>query len=174
MNGQSYSFFLNIAFLLCQTFRVVLISKYLFYLLTSFEVCNGTPSATHMECWTPVFQEEMPEEKSDIGELCIHMDGGSNLWKKRFDYHPDPLVIPFENDDNILLLKPGETEVSLHVCLHTLTLFFFPTCIYVTSLRHLHANLNNSNTCITKLLIDVHSSVYYSIQNANYQLSFNI
>ncbi|XP_039971985.1 macrophage-stimulating protein receptor-like isoform X2 [Xiphias gladius] len=78
------------------------------------QVCNGTPSATHMECWTPVFQEEMPEEKSDIGELCIHMDGGSNLWKKRFDYHPDPLVIPFENDDNILLLKPGETEVSLH------------------------------------------------------------
>lgn len=74
-----------------------------------------------MECSAPAFPEEMPEEKSDNGEIFIHMDGKSNLWKRRFDYYPDVKVIPFENEDKLLLLKPGETEVSLHVCLHTLT-----------------------------------------------------
>ncbi|XP_040891054.1 macrophage-stimulating protein receptor-like isoform X2 [Toxotes jaculatrix] len=78
------------------------------------QVCNGTVNDTHMECWTPAFQEEMPEEKSDTGEIFIHMDGKRDLWKRRFDYHPDARVIPFESDDNELLLKPGETEVSLH------------------------------------------------------------
>ncbi|XP_070815962.1 macrophage-stimulating protein receptor-like isoform X1 [Chaetodon trifascialis] len=78
------------------------------------QVCNGTTNGTHMECSAPAFPEEMPEEKSDFGEIFIDMDGKSNLWKGRFDYHPDVKVIPFENDDNLLLLKPGETEVSLH------------------------------------------------------------
>ncbi|XP_022602424.1 macrophage-stimulating protein receptor-like isoform X1 [Seriola dumerili] len=78
------------------------------------QVCNGTANATHMECWTPAFQEEMPQEKSDTGQIFIHMDGGRDLWKRRFDYHPDAKVIPFENDDNELPLKPGDTEVSLH------------------------------------------------------------
>lgn len=74
-----------------------------------------------MECWAPAFPEEMPDEKSDTGEMFIHMDDRSNLWKSRFDYHATVKVIPFENEDNVLLLKPGETEVSLHVCLHTPT-----------------------------------------------------
>ncbi|XP_060925031.1 macrophage-stimulating protein receptor-like isoform X1 [Limanda limanda] len=78
------------------------------------QVCKGTASATHMECWAPALEEEMPEEKSDIGVISIHMDGKNNLWKKRFDYYPDAKVIPFENDDRKLHLKPGETEVSLH------------------------------------------------------------
>lgn len=69
-----------------------------------------------MECWTPAFQEELSEEKSDMGEISIHMDGKHGLWRRRFDYHPNAKVIPFENDENELLLKPGETEVSLHVC----------------------------------------------------------
>lgn len=77
-------------------------------------VCSGTTNATHMECWTPAFPEEMPEEKSDRGEISIHMDGKNNLYKRLFDYHPDAKVIPFENDDNELPLKPGDTEVSLH------------------------------------------------------------
>ncbi|KAG8007734.1 Hepatocyte growth factor receptor [Nibea albiflora] len=78
------------------------------------QACNGTRNATYMECWTPAFPEEMPDEKTDTGEISIHMDGKNNLWKRRFDYHPDIKVIPFENDDRLLLLKPGETEVSLH------------------------------------------------------------
>ncbi|XP_044072501.1 macrophage-stimulating protein receptor-like [Siniperca chuatsi] len=78
------------------------------------QVCKGTTNATHMECWAPAFPEEMPEDKSDTGDIFIHMDGKNNLWKRRFDYHPDVKIIPFENDDNVLLLKPGETEVSLH------------------------------------------------------------
>ncbi|XP_035487698.1 macrophage-stimulating protein receptor isoform X2 [Scophthalmus maximus] len=78
------------------------------------QVCKGTKNATHMECWAPAFQEELLEDKSETGEISIHMDGKDNLWKRRFDYHPDPKVIPFENDDRRLLLKPGDTEVSLH------------------------------------------------------------
>lgn len=74
-----------------------------------------------MECLAPAFPE-MSEDKSETGDILIHMDGKSNLWKRRFDYYSDVKIIPFENDDSVLLLKPGETEVSLHVCLHTLTL----------------------------------------------------
>ncbi|XP_019118524.2 macrophage-stimulating protein receptor isoform X4 [Larimichthys crocea] len=78
------------------------------------QACNGTTNATYMECWTPAFPEEMPDEKTDTGEISIYMDGKNNLWKRAFHYHPDIKVIPFENDDRLLLLKPGETEVSLH------------------------------------------------------------
>ncbi|XP_063767768.1 macrophage-stimulating protein receptor-like isoform X2 [Eleginops maclovinus] len=83
-------------------------------LLPLEQVCNGTANSTYLECWVPAFREEMPEEKSDIGEIFIHMDGKRNLWKKRFDYHHDAKIIPFENDDNELPIKNGETEVSLH------------------------------------------------------------
>ncbi|XP_054473858.1 macrophage-stimulating protein receptor-like isoform X2 [Anoplopoma fimbria] len=77
-------------------------------------VCNGTSNSTYLECWAPAFPEEMPEEKTDTGNISIDMDGISDLWTRRFDYHPDAKIIPFENDDNELPLKPGETEVSLH------------------------------------------------------------
>ncbi|XP_061779596.1 macrophage-stimulating protein receptor-like [Nerophis lumbriciformis] len=77
--------------------------------------CNGTRNATHMECFAPVLLPyDMLEDTSDTGEIFIHMDGKRNLWRRRFDYYPDAKVIPFENDDNMLLLKPGENEVSLH------------------------------------------------------------
>lgn len=71
-----------------------------------------------MECQAPAFPPDMLEEKSDTGRIFIHMDGKKNLWIRRFLYHPDAKVIPFENDDNVLHLKPGETEVSLHVRVH--------------------------------------------------------
>ncbi|XP_008284398.1 macrophage-stimulating protein receptor-like isoform X2 [Stegastes partitus] len=77
-------------------------------------VCDGTANATHMECWAPAFPEEMPEDRSEPGVISIHVDGKNNLFKRRFDYYPDAKVIPFETDDNVLLLKPGEDEVSLH------------------------------------------------------------
>lgn len=76
-----------------------------------------------MECWAPVFP--VLEEKSDTGDVFIHMDGKRNLLTSRFDYYPDANIIPFENEDMELPLKPGETEVSLHVCYgHTLRLQF--------------------------------------------------
>lgn len=80
-------------------------------------VCKGVGNATLMECRAPGFSEDLLdllEEKSDSGGISIQMDGKRNLWKGRFDYHPDATVIPFEHDDHVLLLKPGETEVSLH------------------------------------------------------------
>lgn len=78
------------------------------------QVCSGTRNATHMECWVPAFPEEISDNNFKIGEISIHIDGKRDLWKRRFHYHPNAKVIPFESDDNKLLLKQGETEVSLH------------------------------------------------------------
>uniref|UniRef100_A0A669E4U6 receptor protein-tyrosine kinase n=1 Tax=Oreochromis niloticus TaxID=8128 RepID=A0A669E4U6_ORENI len=78
------------------------------------QVCNGTRNATHMECWAPAFPERIPDTIFKTGALSIHIDGKNDVWKRNFSYYPNAQVIPFENDDSILLLKPGETEVSLH------------------------------------------------------------
>lgn len=108
----------------------VVISNPIFFF---FKICNGSATATRMECWAPTFPEEMPEEKSDTGEIFIHMDGKRNLWKSRFDYHTNFKIIPFENEDNVLLLKPGETEVSLHVCYSLLPLY----CTHILMTTHM-------------------------------------
>lgn len=127
----SFFFFLNsiriFLFSSLQTVTVVMISNTI-----SLKVCNGSATATHMECWAPAFPEEMPEEKSDTGEIFIHMDGKMNLWSSRFDYHTNFKVIPFENEDNVLLLKPGETEVSLHVCHSLLPIY----CTHISVTMH--------------------------------------
>ncbi|KAK7916548.1 hypothetical protein WMY93_012309 [Mugilogobius chulae] len=78
------------------------------------EVCSGSVNSSHMECSAPVFPGDLVQDKAYSGRLSVHMDGKSNLWSGKFDYHPDAKVIPFENDDHVLLLKPGDTEVSLH------------------------------------------------------------
>lgn len=78
------------------------------------EDCASKANATHTECRAPVIPLDMLEEKLDTGEIFIHMDGKRNVWSGRFDYHPDAKVIPFESDDGVLLLKPGDNEVSLH------------------------------------------------------------
>ncbi|XP_033821881.1 macrophage-stimulating protein receptor-like isoform X2 [Periophthalmus magnuspinnatus] len=78
------------------------------------QVCSGPVNASHMECMAPAFPEDLVQEKSYSGLLSVHMDGKSQLWSGRFDYHPDAKVIPFESDDHVLQLKPGDTEVSLH------------------------------------------------------------
>lgn len=76
------------------------------------KMCSGPVNASHMECSAPVFPEDLVRYKSDSGTLSVHMDGKS-VWSGRFDYHPNAKVIPFETD-RVLLLKPGDTEVSLH------------------------------------------------------------
>lgn len=77
------------------------------------EVCNGSRNATHMECWAPAIPADVPEE--DTGAISLQLDGQTYLLNERFVYHPDAKVIPFDNDDNILHLKPEDTKVSLHV-----------------------------------------------------------
>uniref|UniRef100_H3C1Z8 receptor protein-tyrosine kinase n=1 Tax=Tetraodon nigroviridis TaxID=99883 RepID=H3C1Z8_TETNG len=76
-------------------------------------VCNGSTNATHMECWAPAFPEEMPDEK-ESGQISIHMEDQREVWNSSFEYHSNYEVLPFENEDKILLLRPGENEVSLH------------------------------------------------------------
>ncbi|XP_024126636.1 macrophage-stimulating protein receptor isoform X1 [Oryzias melastigma] len=77
-------------------------------------VCSGRRNATYMECRTPRFPEEKVVEKFDTGKIAFHLDGKSQPWRETFYYYPDADVIPFENEEKVLLLKPGETEVSLH------------------------------------------------------------
>lgn len=79
-------------------------------------MCNGSANATHMECRAPALSNGTTEGKPDAGEIFIHVDEKSNLWHGRFDYQPTVKVISFESEDNLLWLKPGENEVSLHVC----------------------------------------------------------
>ncbi|KAM9859691.1 macrophage-stimulating protein receptor-like isoform 2-T2 [Aulostomus maculatus] len=80
----------------------------------SEQVCSSPGNATHMECQAPVVPYDISEEKLGTGEVSIHMDGKRELFRGQFVYHPDATVIPFESDDNVLRLKPGETEVALH------------------------------------------------------------
>lgn len=76
------------------------------------EVCNGSRNATHMECWAPAIPVDVPE---DTGAISLQSDGRTCFSNERFVYHPDAQVIPFENDDSVLHLKPEDPEVSLHV-----------------------------------------------------------
>lgn len=72
-----------------------------------------------MECWAPAHPEEMSDKK-ETGQISINMEDQRRVWNSQFEYHSNVKVIPFENEDRILLLKPGENEVSLHVCYHAL------------------------------------------------------
>ncbi|KAM6980712.1 macrophage-stimulating protein receptor [Aplochiton taeniatus] len=78
---------------------------------------SGLVNGTRMECQAPVF----PRDEPDSGTLSIDMDGALGLGEMRFLYHPDAEVIPFEFDDKILRLSPGQNEVSLHVLENELT-----------------------------------------------------
>nr|XP_015814408.2 macrophage-stimulating protein receptor [Nothobranchius furzeri]XP_015814410.2 macrophage-stimulating protein receptor [Nothobranchius furzeri]XP_054586511.1 macrophage-stimulating protein receptor [Nothobranchius furzeri] len=84
------------------------------YQATLQKVCNGTRHATHVECWTPALPVEMPEENFVTGMISVEMDGKRYKWRERFDFYPDAEVIHFEHEDKTLLLKPGDSEVSLH------------------------------------------------------------
>lgn len=86
------------------------------------QVCNGSMNATHMECWAPVFPEEMPDEK-ETGQIFIHMEDQRKVWNSSFEYHGNIKIFSFDDEDKILLLRPGENEVSLHVCEDTLHQF---------------------------------------------------
>lgn len=79
------------------------------------KVCNGSRNATHLECWAPALSATVSEDRFDDGTLAIHIDGKDYLYKTKFVYHADAKVIPFEKENNILVLKPGDDEVSLHV-----------------------------------------------------------
>ncbi|KAL0978630.1 hypothetical protein UPYG_G00173080, partial [Umbra pygmaea] len=72
--------------------------------------CKGKSLRTRMECVTPPFPREEPEE----GELSFDMDGAVGLWKGDFSYHPYGEPIPFETEGHVLRLYPGQDEVSLH------------------------------------------------------------
>ncbi|XP_062328311.1 macrophage-stimulating protein receptor [Osmerus eperlanus] len=72
--------------------------------------CKGKSKPTEMECTSPAFPRDEPEE----GELSFDMDGAVQLWNREFSYHPYGKPIPFETEGHVLSLYPGQDEVSLH------------------------------------------------------------
>ncbi|KAJ3601888.1 hypothetical protein NHX12_029650 [Muraenolepis orangiensis] len=76
-------------------------------------LCTGEVNATHMVCLAPDLPGDS-QEKAEVGQISFDMDGARRLWDKRFDYHPDAAPIPFENEEHVLYLSPGQDEVSLH------------------------------------------------------------
>lgn len=79
------------------------------------QACNGSTNGTHTECWAPAFPREMLDEK-EMGQIFIYVEDQRQVWNSPFEYHCNVEVIDFENEEKILLLRPGENEVSLHVC----------------------------------------------------------
>ncbi|XP_058856153.1 macrophage-stimulating protein receptor-like [Acipenser ruthenus] len=75
------------------------------------KVCGPALSSEKMVCSTPPLTiMEDPEP----GDLTFTMDGTQGLQKFPFFYCPDAEVIPFEQEDNVLRLQPGQDEVDLH------------------------------------------------------------
>ncbi|XP_026856488.2 macrophage-stimulating protein receptor [Electrophorus electricus] len=70
-------------------------------------LCGGSVSPTQMECMSPVCED------SD-GILSVDMDGAKDLISQPFSCHPNGAPIPFEYDDHVLQLSPGQDKVSLH------------------------------------------------------------
>ena len=78
----------------------------------------GTVTPTQMECMSPVCEDSE-------GVLSVDMDGAKDLYSQPFSCHPNGRPIPFEHEDQVFPLGPGQNKVSLHVCLHCI-LHTFP------------------------------------------------
>lgn len=68
-------------------------------------------------------------DEKEMGQIFIYVEDQRQVWKSQFEYHCNVQVIHFENEEKILLLRPGENEVSLHVCKHTLHRFALTLCV---------------------------------------------
>ncbi|XP_028853368.1 macrophage-stimulating protein receptor isoform X2 [Denticeps clupeoides] len=69
--------------------------------------CFHSANGTYMKCLSPVCEES-------TGVLSVNMDGALGVFKLSFSCYPNAKPIPFENDDRVLWLHPGQDEVSLH------------------------------------------------------------
>lgn len=70
-------------------------------------VCFGQGNPTQMECMSPVCEES-------TGILSVDLDGAKDLQSQTFTCHANGEPIPFETEDRVLELSPGQDEVSLH------------------------------------------------------------
>lgn len=61
-----------------------------------------------MECKIPVCEESS-------GILSVDLDGAKELLSQTFTCHANGEPIPFQTDDHVLELRPGQDKVSLHV-----------------------------------------------------------
>ncbi|XP_030632191.1 macrophage-stimulating protein receptor [Chanos chanos] len=77
------------------------------HLPRSSQVCRRAANPTQMECVSPRCEESE-------GFLSLDMDGAINLFSRPFTCQPDAKPIPIEKEGNILKLRPGQDEVSLH------------------------------------------------------------
>ncbi|KAK7155634.1 hypothetical protein R3I93_010318 [Phoxinus phoxinus] len=69
-------------------------------------VCVGQRNPTQIECKTPKCKSS--------GILSVDLDGAKELLPQSFTCHADGEPIPFESEDHVLELNPGQDKVSLH------------------------------------------------------------
>lgn len=81
-------------------------------------MCFGQGNPTQMECMSPVCEES-------TGILSVDLDGAKDLQSQTFTCHANGEPIPFETEDRVLELSPGQDEVSLHVCLLCIFYIFY-------------------------------------------------
>lgn len=94
------------------------------------QVCEGPVSPSKMECMSPACEDSE-------GVLSVDMDGATNLISLPFYCYPSGRPIPFEHDDNMLLLEPGKDRVSLHVCLHLLLISRYECLLLIILISHI-------------------------------------
>ncbi|KAA0712821.1 Macrophage-stimulating protein receptor [Triplophysa tibetana] len=70
-------------------------------------VCIGQGNPIQIECMTPACEESS-------GILTVDLDGAKELMPQSFTCHPNAEPIPFETEGHVLVLSPGQDEVSLH------------------------------------------------------------
>lgn len=71
-------------------------------------MCVGQGNPNQMLCKIPPCEES-------TGILTVDLDGAKELLPQNFTCHANGKPFPFETDDHVLELSPGQDKVSLHV-----------------------------------------------------------
>ncbi|CAI5767020.1 macrophage-stimulating protein receptor [Podarcis lilfordi] len=81
--------------------------------LTEAKDCKGERSATSLVCQSPRYPLEN-KAASIHGNLKILMDGALRHQTFRIRYYPKPVIYPFEQQDQLYTINPGEDEIEIH------------------------------------------------------------
>ncbi|XP_061473765.1 macrophage-stimulating protein receptor isoform X2 [Rhineura floridana] len=80
---------------------------------TEAKVCKGLLSAKKLVCQGPDYLFEN-KAVGVHGNLSILMDGALGHKTFRIRYYPKPVIYPFEHEDKLYILNPGQDEIEIH------------------------------------------------------------
>ncbi|NXT59670.1 RON protein, partial [Pluvianellus socialis] len=75
--------------------------------------CESPREPERLLCRSPAFPFESKVETA-TGNLSVLLDGAAGRWLLRLRYYPQPNVFPFEQEGNLLRLKPDNDEIEVH------------------------------------------------------------